>query len=127
MKIRIFTLVMLFSIVFGLSACASYERTTGVDNTWRSKDVPVFEIGVTTQADVIKALGPPSQIITLKEKPVFYYLHEHRKGGGVFLLIFNYANDKAVYDRAVFFFDAEGVMEDFSFSKESVPYEPESE
>ncbi len=127
MKIRILILMVLLSAMFGLSACASYERSSGVENTWRSKDVPTFEKGVTTQADVIKALGPPSQIITLQDKPVFYYLHEHREGGGVFLLVFNYAKDKAVYDRAVFFFDADGVIEDFSLSKEGVPYEPESE
>jgi hypothetical protein len=47
-------------------------------------------IGQTTESDIIKALGPPSQVVRLRDQTVFYYLMEHREGKGAILLLCNW-------------------------------------
>ncbi|WP_229595378.1 hypothetical protein [Pseudodesulfovibrio sediminis] len=91
-------------------------------NTWRSIDQSQLVPGETTQTDIIKSLGPPSQIINLQAGPVFYYLAEQTEGGGVILILFNSLNEKITYDRAVFFFDEKGALRTYSMSQESIEY-----
>nr|WP_321258738.1 hypothetical protein [uncultured Pseudodesulfovibrio sp.] len=104
-------------------ACTNYTRERGVENTWRSIDLSQIVPGTTTQMEIVKQLGPPSQIIDLKAGPAFYYLAEQTQGGGVILILFNHMDEKITYDRAVFFFDAQGVLLDYSLSKESISHE----
>ena len=112
---------MLF--VFMLAGCTSDRGYSGVDNVWRSTNPPVWEVGKTTEMDVIAALGPPSQLIGLEKETVYYYLREQRRAIGVFLLVYNWKNQKLVYDRAIFFFDKNGKLTKHSYSLEALPYE----
>ena len=109
------------------AGCTSDVGYSGVDNVWRSETVPTWETGKTTEMDVINAFGPPSQLISLDKETVYYYLRERRKGHGVFLLAYNWKDQKLVYDRAIFFFDKSGKLTKHSYSPEALPYEEEAE
>jgi len=117
------TALIVLTIATQLGACTNYNRQRGVKNTWRSIDQSEIVPGTTTQMEIVKRLGPPSQVIDLKAGPAFYYLAEQTQGGGVILILFNHLEEKITYDRAVFFFDQEGVLVDYSLSKESIVYE----
>jgi len=103
-----------------LAGCASFERNQGVTNSWRDAAFPTPEVGKTTKAEVLDLLGPPSQIIGLRDQTVFYYLKEQRKGKGAILILFNWIQEDTTYDRAIFFFDQNGVLKDYAFSNESI-------
>ena len=104
-----------------LSSCASYGSVDGVDNLWRDAPVDAFEKGVTTQSQVLEQLGPPSQLINLQDQTVFYYLTENMTGKGRIFIVWNSVSAETRYDRAIFFFDAEGVLQEYAFSKEEIP------
>ena len=106
------------------TACISSTTETGVVNVWRDASLPEFERGETTQAEVAKALGPPSQLVNLEEQVVFYYLNENAKKRGFILIVYNQTRERVVYDRAIFFFDKRGILQDFALSIEKSPYEP---
>ncbi|MBY8975145.1 hypothetical protein KHP62_04955 [Rhodobacteraceae bacterium NNCM2] len=101
-------------------SCSRSDSTAGVENLWRSPSFSVQE-GVTTDADVLEALGPPSQIINLGDKTVFYYLKEAFRSDRLLLIIYNKTKRTTSYDRAVFFFTPDGVLEKASFSKNALP------
>lgn len=113
-------LLLLAGLVFQFSGCTNYNRSRGVENTWRQVDLSGIEPGRTTQKEVLDQIGPPSQIINLAEGSVFYYLAEQTEGGGVILILFNSLNEKTIYDRAVFFFDDQGILSEYALSKESI-------
>ena len=77
-------------------------------------------VGTTTQAEILEALGPPSQVIGLRDQTVFYYLQEQSKGRGAIFIVYNQVSEKVVYDRAIFFFDSGGVLRDYALSRESI-------
>ena len=104
-----------------LGGCAFYKNETGVANRWRDPDVPAFEPGRTTRADVLQALGPPSQLINLTDGVVLYYLNEYGTGDGYVFIIVNFINQRTVFDRAVFFFDQDGVLTEYALSEEVNP------
>lgn len=101
-----------------LTSCAFYRNETGVANRWRDADAPAFTPGETTRAEVIAALGPPSQLISLNEGVVLYYLNEHGEGDGYVFIIVNFLSQRTVFDRAIFFFDQDGVLTDYALSEE---------
>ncbi|MGB2692340.1 MAG: outer membrane protein assembly factor BamE [Thermodesulfobacteriota bacterium] len=116
-----FLLLLAFSLYVFSTACFSLSDQQGVDNLWREESkVENIEEGKTTQNEVIKLFGPPSQIIDLDSGSVFYYLLQEKKGKGMFLLLFNFKNEKVSYDRAIFFFDSEGILTDYGFSVENI-------
>ena len=104
-----------------LASCANYTADRGVDNAWRAADIPAFEIGGSTQSDVIERLGPPSQVIGLSDQVIFYYLRERSEAFGVILIVFNMLTERITYDRAIFFFDTGGVLRDYAYSLEALP------
>ena len=103
-----------------ISGCASYGSVDGVDNLWREVSIDQFEKGVTTQADILDQLGPPSQLINLQDQTVFYYLTQELSGTGQIFIVWNRVNAKSRYDRAIFFFDTNGTLQEFAFSKERI-------
>ncbi len=115
------TLLLSVLLVCG---CIVSSADSGVTNKWRDETLPAFESGKTTQTDVAHALGPPSQLINLGDQLVFYYLRERVRGRGMILIVYNQSREEIVYDRAIFFFDKKGILQDFSYSLEETEYVP---
>ena len=101
------------------TACVSYDRTKGVESTWRDRRISPPIVGETTQSDILRTLGPPSQVIGLRDQTVFYYLKEQGRGRGAVFIVYNWINEDVTYDRAIFFFDANGVLLDYGLSNGS--------
>ena len=102
-----------------LGACVRYQSLDGVENTWREIPTDRIQVGTTTQADILDWLGPPSQIIAIGEQKVFYYLSQKQSGEAMVLIVWNNAVDQTRYDRAVFFFNSEGVLTEYSIRDEA--------
>lgn len=113
-------------LVLTLAGCGVSKQSQGVVNQWRDASLPPFERGITTQSEVIERLGPPSQVIGLNDQIVFYYLRESVDSEGVFLLLFNWTRKRVSYDRAIFFFNKDGVLTEYGISVERLPYEKPS-
>lgn len=102
------------------TGCVGYGSVDGVDNIWREIPLDEFDTGSTTQAEVLDRLGPPSQLIGLQNGVVFYYLAQKTTGKGRVFIVWNDAEERNRYDRAIFFFDTDGVLTDVAYSKESI-------
>ena len=113
------SLGLCFLALMCFGGCATFSTEKGVESLWRSPETPVFVKGVTTESDVLAALGPPSQIISVNEGIAYYYLREEGRGSARIFIIYNSVNVKTTYDRAIFFFDAEGVLTDQAYSREN--------
>ena len=120
MKISCSGWIAILCVAVLIAGCASYGSVDGVDNLWREVSVDQFQKGVTTQADVLEQLGPPSQLINLENQTVFYYLTQEMSGSGQIFIVWNRVRASSRYDRAIFFFDTDGVLQEFSFSKERI-------
>ena len=107
-------------IALAVSGCASFGSVDGVENLWRDIPADAFEEGVTTQAEVLDLLGPPSQLISLQDQTVYYYLTEEASGHGRLFIVWNRVSAETRYDRAIFFFDAGGVLQEYAYSKEPI-------
>ena len=106
---------ILFTLPLLLSGCVSTDNQAGVENKWQGNE-DAFLIGQTTQSDVLDLLGPPSQIIQLNKGEAYYYLKEVALGKGYVLIVYNKFSEAIRYERAVFFFDKSGTLEQFSTS-----------
>src|SRR4051812_30236505 len=118
MKLHYWTLLLLLPAIAG---CVSKNSSMGVQNTWRAPAPPAFGKGRTTESEVMRALGPPSQLIALHDQTVFYYLREQSQSKAVYLVVYNQTRQQIDYDRAIFFFGKDGVLKDFAYSQEAVP------
>ncbi|HEY2588889.1 MAG TPA: outer membrane protein assembly factor BamE [Tepidisphaeraceae bacterium] len=103
-----------------LAGCISETTSQGVANLWRGESPPVFRQGTSTQQDVLTALGPPSQVISLGNQTVFYYLLQQTRSQSAVLIVYNQIQTNIVYDRVIFFFDAKGRLTDFATSNEKI-------
>ena len=112
-------LVVVLFCALVLSACVQYQSRDGVKNSWRELPLDAIQKGVTTSADILDWLGPPSQMIALNDETVFYYLSQEKTGTAKVLIVWNHSKDTTIYDRAVFFFNQEGILTEFSFSDET--------
>ncbi len=97
-----------------LPGCVQFKSKRGVEVAWEETVSAQFSAGQTTRADVLDALGPPSQVISLEEETVLYYLFEKAEGEGMILIVYNTVDIETRYDRAIFFFDENDVLKDFS-------------
>ncbi|MBA6413683.1 outer membrane protein assembly factor BamE [Parahaliea sp. F7430] len=97
-----------------LGACAQYENQRGVEVTWDPSVLKNMTPGKTTRSEVLKQLGPPSQLIALNDETVLYYLYERSKGNGLLLIVYNRFQVDTRYDRAVFIFDENDRLSEFS-------------
>jgi outer membrane protein assembly factor BamE (lipoprotein component of BamABCDE complex) len=97
-----------------LGGCAQYENKRGVKVSWDDSITSSLVRGDSTRKDVLAALGPPSQVIALENETAMYYLFEHSRGAGVILILYNRINIDTRYDRAIFFFDEDDVLTDYS-------------
>lgn len=107
--------VLLGASLLLLSAgCAQYENRRGVLEDWQSGMEQQFTPGQTSRQDVLDALGPPSQVVALGDETVMYYLFEQSDGDGLILVVYNQFRVRTRYDRAIFFFDANGRLQDYA-------------
>ena len=97
-----------------LSACVQFKSKRGVEVAWQRDVVEKLIRGQSTRAEVLDALGPPSQVISLQEETVLYYLFEKAEGEGVILILYNRIEVDTRYDRAIFFFDENDLLTDYS-------------
>ena len=104
-----------------VTGCVNETTSQGVKNLWRDPAAPKFERGTTTENDVLSALGPPSQVISLGDQTVFYYLLEQTHALTAVLILYNQTDTNVNYDRAIFFFDAKGKLTEFATSHEQIP------
>lgn len=104
----------------GVTGCVSKRSEMGVQNNWRKASPPVFEKGRSTEGDIMRELGPPSQVIALQDQTLFYYLREQSHTKAVYLILYNQTRQEIVYDRGIFFFNKQGVLTDFAYSQEAI-------
>jgi outer membrane protein assembly factor BamE (lipoprotein component of BamABCDE complex) len=105
------------TLILGISmlpGCVKYEDKRGVDVNWQAEVTDTLIKGTSTRIDVMALLGPPSQVIALEGESVFYYLFEHAKGEGLILIVYNRTHINTKYDRAIFFFDENDVLSEYS-------------
>ena len=97
-----------------LGGCAQYENKRGVEVLWKDSVADKLERDKSTRGDVLTLLGPPSQVIALEEETALYYLFEHSEGDGLILILYNRIKVDTRYDRAIFFFDENDVLTEYS-------------
>ena len=98
-----------------ITGCVNYNRESGVENLWRKNHE--FIKGQTTSSEILAKLGPPSQVMNLGDKTIFYYMREAVSGEGIILLVYNNNKEITSYDRAMFIFTKEHKLEDYAYSK----------
>ncbi len=96
--------------------CGRFHTEKGIEPAWHDQEADSFRVGASTQSEIMGLLGPPSQIISHADGSIFYYLHEEAVGVGYIFILFNYAKLNTRYDRAIFFFDTAGVLQDYALS-----------
>ena len=104
--------LLLLSVLLG--GCVKFTNQRGIEVAWQDEVVAELEKGQSTRAEVLALLGPPSQVIALQDETVLYYLFEDADGEGMLLLVYNNIEIRTHYDRAIFFFDEDDVLTDFS-------------
>ena len=105
---------VLREVLLFVGGCAQFVSESGVDVTWDESTVSQFERGVTTRTQVLDTLGPPSQVVAMGDESVLYYLNESSRGQGLVTFVYNRFELNAAYDRAVFIFGSDGVLNEFS-------------
>lgn len=111
---KLFPVACLGLFIALAQGCAQYENKRGVDVNWQETVTSELVKGETTRKQVLELLGPPSQLIALDEESVLYYLFEHTEGEGLILILYNRMKIDTRYDRAVFFFDENDILTDYS-------------
>ena len=97
------------------AGCSRSVADAGVETRWRAQGFEATP-GVTRSEDVLAALGPPSQIIPLGNRIAYYYLAERFTSDRLLLIVYNTTDRRTQYDRAMFVFGPEGVLEAVSYS-----------
>ncbi|MGH6628363.1 MAG: outer membrane protein assembly factor BamE domain-containing protein [Burkholderiales bacterium] len=97
-----------------VQGCAQYENKRGVEVNWQPAVTGQLVKGKSTREDVLTLLGPPSQVIALDDETALYYLFEHSTGEGLILILYNRVRKNTRYDRAIFFFDKNDILTEYS-------------
>lgn len=105
---------VLIVLLCALAGCAQYDNRRGVEVTWQQAAIADLQRGKTTRAQVLARLGPPSQVIALGDESVLYYLNEQAQGNALLLIVYNRFSLDTRYDRAIFFFDEQDRLTDYS-------------
>ncbi len=116
--VRIITVALSLLLLGG---CAQYQNSRGVEVGWQTPLEDQLERGQTTRQELLTKLGPPSQIVALGDETVLYYLFEHSVGEGLILVVYNKFQVDTRYDRAIFFFDDQGLLTDYSSRVAAAP------
>lgn len=108
--------VFFASLLLAHGGCTRTVAERGVEPLWRSMSAEILTRGITSKAEVLERLGPPSQVITEGRGEIFYYLHEETRTSGLVLVVYNKSETETRYDRAIFFFDADGILKEYALS-----------
>lgn len=109
--------VLIAALVFpALQGCAALSSQRGTENLWRSADASQWKPGETTDKDILNVLGPPSQLISLNDEVVYYYMLEKTKKRTMIFFVYNTTKEAVTYDRAMFIFDKAGLLKKYSLS-----------
>jgi outer membrane protein assembly factor BamE (lipoprotein component of BamABCDE complex) len=100
--------------LFLLSSCVQVKTKRGVEVAWQNHLVEGLVKGESTRKQVMDLLGPPSQVISLQNETALYYLFEKAEGEGMLLIVYNRMEIDTRYDRAIFFFDENNILTDYS-------------
>jgi outer membrane protein assembly factor BamE (lipoprotein component of BamABCDE complex) len=111
---RFASILLIAASLVMTTGCVRFDSKRGVHVAWQEAVLARFKVGETHRQDVLKALGPPSQIIALERETVLYYLFEKTRGEGMILILYNQVDIDTDYDRAVFFFDSNDLLTEFS-------------
>ena len=111
-KSRIMSRIIVAALI--LTGCVQFEARRGIEVAWYDDVVNNLKPGESTRADVLARLGPPSQVIALENETVLYYLFEKTEGEAAILILYNSVDIGTLYDRAIFFFDENDVLSDYS-------------
>ena len=109
--IRATTLVIFALVIVG---CVKFEARRGIEVGWYDEVVSNLRAGESTRDDVLELLGPPSQVIALENETVLYYLFEKTEGEAAIFILYNTVDIGTLYDRAIFFFDKNDILSDYS-------------
>ena len=107
------TLIYLSLLIIAVG-CAQYSDKRGVEVTWQPDAMDNVQVGKTTRREVLTLFGPPSQVISMGDETVLYYLYEKSAGEGLILIVYNRFDMRTNYDRAVFFFDENDLLTEYS-------------
>jgi outer membrane protein assembly factor BamE (lipoprotein component of BamABCDE complex) len=108
-------LLVIVALCVGLlGACAQFESKRGVEVNWQRDVTDKLTRGESTRANVLALLGPPSQVISLEGETALYYLFEQSEGEGLILILYNRMRIDTRYDRAIFFFDENDILTEYS-------------
>lgn len=129
-KVRLVIFGSLSLACIGVSlSCVSASSERGVEKRWSSAASNEvggdWKVGETSKSQILKELGPPSQVVSLGDETVFYYLRENMQVKGLVLIVFNNVRVSAEYDRAIFFFNKQGVLSDMAVSEASASGAPQ--
>ena len=102
------------SLALLLPSCIRARAERGLEPTWADADPATFVRGETTRADVLERLGVPSQVLTVGDGTALYYLQERTANDGYILLVYNSRVEEVRYDRAIFFFDENDRLTEYS-------------
>ena len=107
-------LISLTLLIALTGGCVQFESKRGVEVNWQETVTEQLVNGQSTRRDVLEILGPPSQVRALENESALYYLFEHSGGEGMILIVYNRIRIDTRYDRAIFFFDENNILTEYS-------------
>ena len=122
MSTKPLALLALAAVLTGVAGCGGSNVQAGIPNRWRA-DQASFVVGRTTVDDVLGRLGPPSQIVPLREGSIYYYVLQETSTSTINAIVYESTDTDVVYDRALFHFDAKDVLVRVSMSPNVIDYD----
>ena len=100
----------LLPILLLLLSTGCYFSKTMEDRPWGLESVSNIKAGETTKAEVLKLLGPPTEIVRLLESEAYVYRHAMEKQTGTFLILLNMRRVDRQYDAVTVIINREDVV-----------------
>jgi hypothetical protein len=128
---RLAILVLIGSMLFGLSGCFSYQYERRVEGLEIQDPGDAYPLGKTTIGDVLSRLGAPDGVYSLDDTDLLIYRRSLYQENGLSLGIpvFEVALGGSVeisarggltrYDTLTFWFNSQGTLQDIVFEKAS--------
>jgi outer membrane protein assembly factor BamE (lipoprotein component of BamABCDE complex) len=98
-----------------VQGCAFSRGTLGEEI--KSEAVSSIKKGVSTQADVLAALGAPDRLLQVNGRDVFQYYRYDAKAGSLLLILVNFSRLTIKSDDLFVILNRDGIVEDIIVSK----------